>query len=283
MDSKAAPSKQRGALRRTLVAVLVGSVTLLSSAVGCANKGPKVPDGGDPERMSESEYDIAKDLWLRRNQPREALSHTLDAVELDPANADAQHLAALLYLDLCRRSPDDCRLDAAEQHARRAVEAEEHHREATNTLGVVLIHRKKYDAAIAVLKPLTADILYQTPENAWGNLGWAYLEKGSVDLAIDALRRSVAAQPLFCVGNYRLGVAYEKNRQPTQAVASFTRALETDHPACRALQEAFFARARVLAHLGELNDARDDLDRCMALEKSSPVAKDCASMMQKLK
>jgi Tfp pilus assembly protein PilF len=233
--------------------------------------------------MSESEYDIAKDLWLRRNQPREALSHTLDAVELDPDNADAHHLAALLYLDLCRRSPDDCRLETAERHARRAVDAKDDHREAINTLGVVLIHRKKYDAAIATLKPLTADILYQTPENAWGNLGWAYLEKGSVDLAIDALRRSVAAQPMFCVGNYRLGMAYEKKRQPAQALASLTRALETDHPACRALQDALFARARVLANLGELSDARDDLDRCMALKKSSPVAKDCASMMQKLK
>ena len=277
--SKVARSQQRGAFCRLLA---LGAL-LVSTAAGCTSRGPKVPDGGDPERMSESEYDIAKDLWLRRNQPREALSHSLDAIELDPDNADAHHLAALLYLDLCRRSPDDCRLGEAERHARRAVEAKQDHREAINTLGVVLIHRKKYDAAIAVLKPLTADILYQTPENAWGNLGWAYLEKGSVDLAIDALRRSVAAQPMFCVGNYRLGVAYEQKRQPAQALASLTRALETDHPACRALQEAMFARARVLAKLGEFNDARDDLDRCVAMEKSSPIAKDCASMLQKLK
>jgi Tfp pilus assembly protein PilF len=211
------------------------------------------------------------------------LQHALDAVELDSENADAHHLAALLYLDLCHRSLDDCRLGEAERHARRAVAVQDEHREAKNTLGVVLIHRKKYDAAIAVLKPLTGDILYQTPENAWGNLGWAYLEQGSTDLAIDALRRSVAAQPLFCVGNYRLGVAYEKKRQPSQALSSLTRALETDHPACAALQEALFARARVLAKLGELNDARDDLDRCVALEKSSSTAKDCASMLVKLK
>ncbi len=258
-------------------------VGLMCWIVSCSSPGPNVPSGGDPERMSESETDIAKDLWLRRNQPREALGHALDAVKLDDQNAEALHLVALLYLDLCRRSLDDCRLGDAERSARRAVEVKPDYREAINTLGVVLIHRKKYQDAIQVLKPLTADILYQTPENAWGNLGWAYLEKGQLELAIEALSRSVAAQPMFCVGNYRLGLAYEKKREPAQALAALNRALETEDPACQALQEAYLARARVRATLGQLDDARDDLDRCVALQKSSATGKDCLSMMQKLK
>ncbi|HWZ88067.1 MAG TPA: tetratricopeptide repeat protein, partial [Polyangiaceae bacterium] len=153
--------------------------------------------------MSESEYDIARDLWLRRNQAREALAHALKAVELDDSNADAAHLVALLYLDFCSRGPAECRLGEAEKHARLALTDKPDFREAKNTLAVVLIHEKRYPDAIAVLTPLTEDILYQTPENAWGNLGWAYLEQGAFDRAIDALKRSVAAQPLFCVGSYR--------------------------------------------------------------------------------
>ncbi len=267
----------RSALRRLRPAVL------LALALGCSPSDPKVPSGGDPERMSESETDIAKDLWLRRNQPREALGHALDAVDLDDQNAEAHHLVALLYLDLCRRSPDDCRLPEAERHARRAVEVKKDYREARNTLGVVLIHRKKYADAVAVLRPLTADILYQTPENAWGNLGWAYLEQGQLDPAVDALSRSVAAQPLFCVGNYRLGLAYERKRQPAQALAALDRALNTEDPACHALQEAYLARARVRLQLGQLDDAQDDLDRCVALQKSTPAGKECLSIMRKLK
>ena len=37
------------------------------------------------------------------------------------------------------------------------------------------------------VKPLANDILYQSPWDAWGNLGLAYLEKGKVDEAIEAL------------------------------------------------------------------------------------------------
>lgn len=267
-------------VRAVLSAAFAASFFWVAS---CNAGNPKVPSGGDPSRMSESETDIAKDLWLRRNQPREALGHALDAVDLDDENVEALHLVALLYLDLCRRSPDDCRLEDAERSVRRAVDVKPDYREAINTLGVVLIHRKKYQEAVGVLKPLTADILYQTPENAWGNLGWAYLEQGQLDAAIDALSRSVAAQPMFCVGNYRLGVAFERKGQPAQALAALNRALETDDPGCLSLQEAYLVRARVHAKLGHLDDARDDLDHCVALKKSSPTGKDCLSMTQKLK
>src|SRR5690242_13420908 len=197
----------------------------------------------DPERQSTAEHDIAADLWLRRNQPRQALEHALKAVELNDENAEAAHLVALLYLDFCRRSTDECHLKEAARYAKRAIDDKPDFREAKNTLGVILVHQKKYDEAIAVLRPLAEDILYQTPENSWGNLGWAYLEKGSFDLAIEALRRSVAAQPNFCVGNYRLGLAYERKGSPAQAVEAFTRALETDRVECKGLQDAYAGRA----------------------------------------
>jgi len=233
--------------------------------------------------MSESEYDIARDLWLRRNQPREALAHALKAVDLDDANAEAAHLVALLYLDFCSRGPAECRLPDAEKHARLALRNKPEFREAKNTLAVVLIHERKYADAIAVLKPLTEDILYQTPENAWGNLGWAYLEQGSFESAIDALKRSVAAQPLFCVGSYRLGLAFEHKQEYTSALDSFTRALETDAPGCNALQEGFAARARVRMKLGDSDAARTDLKRCAVLSGKTEVGKECSSMLQKFK
>ena len=256
---------------------------LLSVFVGCSSSNATGPTARDPERMSESEYDIARDLWLRRNQPREALAHALKAVDLDDGNAEATHLVALLYLEFCSRGPSECRLSDAEKHARLALRSKPDFREAKNTLAVVLIHEKKYADAIAVLKPLTEDILYQTPENAWGNLGWAYLEQGSFDLAMDALKRSVAAQPLFCVGSYRLGLALEHKQELTSALDAFTRALETDAPGCNALQEALAARARVRMKLGDSAAARTDLDRCVALSGKTKPGKECSSMLQNFK
>ncbi len=250
-------------------------------SLGCA---PATGEGArDPDRMSESEYDIARDLWLRRNSPREALDHALKAVELNDENADAAHLVALLFMDFCSKSQQECRLGEAEKHARLALAAKSDYREAKNTLGVILIHRKRYADAIAVLKPLTEDILYQTPENAWGNLGWAQLEAGNTDAAIESLRRSIAAQPLFCVGLYRLGIAYERRREETAAAETLTRALETQAPGCNSLQDAFAARARVELRLGNQDSARSDLERCVALSRKTDAGKECSSMLQKFK
>ncbi len=259
------------------------AVFALIAGVGCTESSSTGPGARDPVRMSESEYDIARDLWLRRNQPREALAHALKAVDLDDNDAEAAHLVALLYLDFCSRGPAECRLPEAEKNARLAMKDKPDFREAKNTLAVVLIHEKRYADAIAVLKPLTEDILYQTPENAWGNLGWAYLEQGSFDLAIDALKRSVAAQPLFCVGSFRLGLAFEHKQEFTSSLDALTRALETDAPGCNSLQDAFAARARVRMKLGDLPAARADLDHCVALSGKTETGKECSATLQNFK
>ena len=255
---------------------------VLVSACRPSASNPGMP-AQDPERQSTAEHDLATDLWLRRNQPRIALDHALKAVQLNDENAEAQHLVALLYLDFCRRSADECRLAEAEKYARRAVELKADFREAKNTLGVVLVHEKKYDDAIAVLRPLAEDILYQTPENAWGNLGWAYLEKGDLDHAVEALRRSIAAQPDFCVGNYRLGLAYERKQSPAAAVEAYTRAVETDQPSCKGLQDAYDGRARVMLRLGRTEDARSDLERGVQLDKRTAAGRECTALLGKLK
>jgi type IV pilus assembly protein PilF len=260
----------------------LGFFMCLAALSSCA-PGTTGPGARDPVRMSESEYDIARDLWLQRNKPREALAHALKAVELDDNNAEAAHLVALLYLDFCSRGPAECHLAQAEKNARLALSDKPDFREAKNTLAVVLIHERRYADAIAVLKPLTEDILYQTPEDAWGNLGWAYLEEGAYDLAIDALRRSVAAQPVFCVGSFRLGLAFERKQEYTSALDAFTRALETNAPGCNALQDAFAARARVRSRLEDLDGAKADLDRCAALSGKTDAGKECSSMLQKFK
>ncbi len=77
------------------------------------------------------------------------------SIEIDDDNSDAHHLAALIFLDLCLKSAQDCRLAEAEAHVRRALQLRPDFREARNTLGVVLIHEKKLNEAISVLEPLT--------------------------------------------------------------------------------------------------------------------------------
>jgi len=236
-----------------------------------------------PQAQSQAEYDLASDLWLQRDQPRQALEHALRAISLDDENAEAHHLAALLYLDFCRRDPRQCQLQDAEAHAAEALALRKDFREAINTLGVILIHRKDYTRAVAVLKPLTEDILYQTPENAWGNLGWAYLELGQVDAALDALSRSVAIEPNFCVGHFRLGLARSKKKDYAGAANAYTRAVSVSDPRCKALQEAYLGRAQASLQLSEPEQATTDLAQCVALDSTTLTGQSCQALMNQLK
>lgn len=249
------------------------------AAAGCGQ--PSNLPVANPEQRGAAEYDLARDAF-QGTRLREALDHVEKALKFDDHNADAAYLGAMVLFQFCAadEASPDCRYNEAEAYARRALEASPEHREAKNALGVSLIHLKRYDEAVAVLKPLANDILYPSPEKAWGNLGWAYLERGSLDEAIDALRRAVAAQPLFCVGYYRLGLAYEKKDNLALSREALSKAVDTDRPECKRLQEAFGARARVLTRQGFKDEARADLQRCRELSSSTPAGQRCAAELQ---
>lgn len=239
---------------------------------------------GAVDPHSTAVYDVARDAF-GKGQLREAFGKVKEALDVDSDNADAAYLGAVILLQFCAMDEEssDCHYADAEKYAQRALEAKADLRDARNTLGVIQIHRKRYDEAIATLKPLAEDILYASPELSWGNLGWAYLEKGNVDGAVDALRRSVAARPTFCVGNYRLGLAHEKKGDVALAHAAFTRAVETDRPQCQRLQEAFDARVRVALKLGKSEEALADLERCRELSVATPVGRRCEAKLKSMK
>lgn len=259
---------------RTQLALLT---TLATLGPACAST-----EGGPADPKSVAIYDVARDEYGKGNL-REALAKVREALETDSGNADAAYLGAIIHLAFCERGPasSDCQFAEAEKYARRALDVSPDMRDARNTLGVVLVHEKRYDDAIEILKPLTEDILYGSPEKSWGNLGWAYLEKGEVDQAIDALLRSVAAQPRFCVGNFRLGLAYEKKGDAKAARAALTRAVETD-ARCGRIQEAWEARGRTAMKLGSREDARSDLTRCTELGRTTPSGVRCEAQLRQL-
>lgn len=255
---------------------------LLALGLGVGCSGSQSGAASD-SAQSLSEYDLARDAYAR-DQIRQSLEHVEKALDLDADNADAAYLGAIIMLTFCARdeTSTDCRFDEAEKFARKALEADEEMRDAANTLGVILIHQRRYAEAIAALEPLSKDILYGSPEKAWGNLGWAYLEKGEIEKAIDALRRSVAAQPMFCVGQYRLGLAYEKKGELGAAREALTRALDTDRPECSRLQDAYDARARIHDKQGMVEQARADLERCRDISATTSVGQRCAAQLKTL-
>jgi tetratricopeptide (TPR) repeat protein len=271
----------RAAAPVLIAAAIGGSVV---GAVGCSSKSGQAANAKSPEVQSDTEYDIAKDLFVK-GKPREALDHANKAVSLNEDNDKAHYMVGVLLMQFCTSTrgldAPDCRLPEIEKSARAALKANPDFRDGKNFLGNVLILEKKYKEAIGVLEPLTKDPAYVQSYLAWGNLGWAQTEDGQLDPAVTSLRNAIGTEPRFCVGHYRLGLALEKKNDLPNAEQSLSSAVTAD-PACDALQDAWEARGRVRAKLGKQNDACQDYKRCEEISKETATGQRCVRERAKL-
>lgn len=260
-------------------ALLAAAIVVLGGSLGCGVKGSQNPGAQSVERQSDAEYDLARDLFEKGN-PRAALDHALKAITLNEGNERAQYFVAVIHLSFCstNRGLDavDCRLSEAEKFARAALKANPEFRDAKNLLGQVLVNEKHCKEAVAILEPLTRDPAYVHPYFAWGNLGDAQLCDGQVDAAIASLKNAVA-EPRFCVGHYRLGLAYEKKGNLAAAEESLSQALSAD-PQCDTLQDAWSARCRVRKLRGNA-EWKKDCEKCREISAETKTAKICAQMV----
>lgn len=263
---------------------LLALLGLALAASACSGKGANSPSGQGAERQSEAEYDVARDLFYK-GEARSALDHVLKAVELNEDNAEAAYFASTIYLSFCAgdRGLDapDCRLTDAERLAKKALKAKSEFRDGKNLLGQIYILQNRPKEAVAVLEPLTRDAAYTHSYLAWGNLGWAQVQAGEVDAGITSLKNAVT-QPRFCVGHYRLGVAYEKKQSLDLAEKSFSDALSVDSPDCQALQDAWQGRGRVRLRLGKKDDAKKDFEKCVSLSKATQTGRACAHALTEI-
>lgn len=249
----------------------------------CSTKSTN-PGAQSPEKQSDAEYDLARDLF-QKGQPRPAIDHVQKAIALNEENDKAHYLLAAILLSFCAgpRGFDapDCKLADVEKSTRAALKVNPQFRDATNMLGQILINEKKYKEAITVLEPLTKDPAYIHPYFAWGNLGWAQILDGQLDAGIASLKNAVT-EPRFCVGHYRLGIAFEKKNDLGGAEQSFTSAVTAPDPQCAELQDAWEGRARVRLKLGKATEARQDYERCADISKESATGKICVRELGKL-
>jgi type IV pilus assembly protein PilF len=269
-------------MRKCFAAAFLG-LALLSSVLGTSactgGKGSQNPNAQSTERQSDAEYQLAVDLFQKGNA-RAALDHAMKAIAINEDNDKAQYFVAVIHLSFCSTNrgltAPDCRLSEVEKYVRGALKANPEFRDAKNMLGSVLVNEKRCKEAADVLEPLTKDPAYVHPYFAWGNLGDAQLCLNQVDAAIVSLKNAVA-EPRFCVGHYRLGLAYERKNDLAAAETSLTSAVSAD-PECDTLQDAWAARCRVRKRQGN-PEWKKDCEKCRDISAETPTGKTCVQML----
>jgi tetratricopeptide (TPR) repeat protein len=233
---------------------------------------------------SQREYELAVSLYRDERNVRSALVALERSLQLDPENAEAHLLVGQLY-------GESELYERAEPHLRRAVElftrlaADDPEKvarldEAKNSLGAALVNLNRAQEALPILREVVADVHYQSPHLALGNLGMAYVALHQYTLAVEVLQRAVSVRPDFCVGQYRLGEAYLRLNDDAHALESLDRALNNPAQGCNRIQQALRARGEVHVHLHQPDAAREDFTRCRDLSPNSRDGQECASQLR---
>ncbi len=254
---------------RRLVAIAV-----LSILPACAG-GPS----RDQVERSQREYQLGVGLWGEQNAPG-AFEHVLEAIALDPDNAEAHHFLGNLFW-MVRRD-----FARAEHHLREALRAHAAvpgptglAADVKNSLGVMMIHAGRHDEAVVLLREAASDLGNHQPALSWANLGWAYHEAADDERALEALSQAVQMSPRLCVGWYRLGQVRASRDEWQPALEALDRALEVEDPTCAANQMAWRLRGEVHAQLGHRDEAIRDLERCVELSSDTEDGQVCRRLL----
>src|SRR4051794_22768009 len=117
-----ATAASRSRSRRNVLAA--AGLALALAPLGCTGGKGQQANAQSPERQSDAEYDIARDLFQKGN-PRPALDHVQKSLSFNEENDKAHYLKAAILLAFCSGpnlfDAPDCRLPEVEKSARAAL------------------------------------------------------------------------------------------------------------------------------------------------------------------
>ena len=231
-------------------------------------------------RQSERFYEAASIAWFDEQNPLAAIRNLTRAIETNPDNHEAHYLLGIIRLGRGEYTE-------AEHHLKETIRLREGGdpaglAAAQNNMGVLLLHQKRYDDAIAILKKSSGEVMNREPWLAFGNLGWAYIETGELDKAIEALKRAMFDQPKYCVGLYRLGQAHYLKKDYETAQDTLTQALAVPEPGCDKIQEAHHLLGMTLLRQDRPEEAKRSFEQCLKINKLTETGKACNKALESL-
>lgn len=140
-----------------------------------------------------------------------SLKKLLEAEKTIPHNAKLHNTLGLVYLAK-ERYPQ------AVTHLEMALEFNPDFIEAKNNLGAAYLKSKEWDKAIKLFKEVLGNLLYETPEIAYTNLGWAYYYQNMHKSSKSYFKKALDIRPNYLVAVHGLALTYIKTGYEYQAV-----------------------------------------------------------------
>lgn len=248
----------------SLTALLLACALLAAGLLGCASDSEERKEA---TKKGNYHYQLGSNYFSEQMVPQ-ALRELLLAVEADPQNADALHLLGFIYMG--RRD-----YNRAIDYFRQAIALRPDFYICLNNLGAALLAAERWDEAIVLFEDLIAKPMYNTPELAYNNLGWAQFKLNNLRQASDAFEMAVFLQPKLCLAYNNLGLVREAQGNTVGALRAFQDSIE----GCPNYVEPHFHLAQLLFKRQDPN-ARLYFQRCYELASDSSWGDRCRSYLE---
>lgn len=245
---------------------LFSAFCLALAASSCAHVSEKDRD------QAVIHYELAVQNLVKA--PQVAMKEADEALKLDPGNAEAWHVKAmLLHLSFAR-------LEEAQAAFAKALELKQPFSEARVNLGNLYYDLKRYDDAIAQYDLALSDVLYGAPALAHVGMGSAFFKKGDAKNAIDHFKASVTLSPKLCIGYLQLGQVYESQENLAESCKYFGRYREH----CPERADAYQREGLCQAKSGQLELAQKSFDTCIEKAQGNDDQRDlCKQLKEQFK
>ena len=254
------------------------SFVALGASSGCGGSEATTKALRDSERL----YEAASIAFYEEHDELAAIRNLTRAIELNPENSMARYMLGTIRFG--RHEMEEADKQLSETVRLRAERGDDVAglAAARNNLGLLRIHQERYTEAIELLEASATEVMNREPWLAFGNWGWALIELGEYDAAIEKLKRALFDQPQYCVGMYRLGQAHYFNRDYENAEASLRSALAVNSPGCDRIQEAHHLLGMTLLRLEREDEAKEALEECRSINVATESGKSCSEALQGL-
>lgn len=241
--------------------LLLLASTLMAGCVTEAQQRKKA------EEQAKYHYDLGASYFGEQFIPQ-ALRELLLSLEDNPDNAEALHLLGFIYMG--RKD-----YPTAIKYFRKALALDPEFYICWNNLGTAYLASARWEDAVDLYQDLMGKPMYNTPELAYNNLGWAYYNLGMLEQAREQFEMAAFLKPEMCLAHNNLGLVRAKQGNYVGASRSFQSAIK----GCPQYAEPNFHLAQIL-QANHDQQARFYFERCYNLASDSTWGDRCRSYLE---